>query len=106
MTRRRTNSPIWFYESNRSTNSWWKYDARTTLELEEKYQTYLQNQNLDSASKIEIVIAGNLYIIDFVLQVQYQKSGMGRRRAVKRSHGNSSGEYVKGTAGIYTYSRS
>lgn len=108
MTRSRAsnNHITWFYESNRSSNSWWKYDARTTAELEEKYQEYLKNQNTYDHQKFEILIAGNMYVIDFVLQVQYQKSGIGRRRAIRRSHTQNNSEYVKGTAGIYVYDRS
>jgi len=48
---------------------------------------------------IEVMIAGHLYIVDFKEKVQYQSSGLFKKRKIKRED-MSNIEQRKGTAGI------
>ncbi|CAD1478758.1 unnamed protein product, partial [Heterotrigona itama] len=60
----------WFYEG------WWKYDSRTSQDLEAIY-------NLGSA-QCEILICGMLYVIDFKNNCQYRKHQPYYKRNIKR----------------------
>jgi len=35
----------WFYESDRDRNSWWRFDIKTSMEIEEGFQKYLDQPN-------------------------------------------------------------
>ncbi|KAL1283092.1 E3 ubiquitin-protein ligase [Trichinella pseudospiralis] len=76
----------WFYEGR---NGWWRYDERSNEFIELAYQ-----QNRQS---VEIVIAGNCYVIDFVKLQQSQKSRPYRKRKIKRDYACSTS---KGIAGL------
>ncbi|KAG7199170.1 hypothetical protein KM043_018051 [Ampulex compressa] len=52
----------WFYEGR---NGWWKYDSRTSRDLETIYDL--------GGSQCEILICGMLYVIDFEKKCQYRK---------------------------------
>ncbi|QQP49147.1 RING finger protein 146, partial [Caligus rogercresseyi] len=53
----------WFYEGR---EGWWRYDDRTSKEMEEIYAS-----SQDSGSTAELLIAGFIYVIDFENEVQY-----------------------------------
>lgn len=70
---------------------WWKYEKQASEEIEAAYVLDLK--------KYEILICGELYVIDFQLNVQYQKHRPSRRRHVKRCL--ETDVDVKGIAGIH-----
>ncbi|XP_044734129.1 E3 ubiquitin-protein ligase RNF146-A-like [Chrysoperla carnea] len=63
----------WFYEGR---DGWWKYDERTSAEIESAYLTEIPS--------FDILICGELYVIDFQNNVQHRKYGYGRKRTIKR----------------------
>ena len=63
----------WFYEGR---NGWWKYDERTSIEIEERYK--------QGTKSFELLIAGFLYVLDLDNMVQYRRNDPFRRRRVKR----------------------
>lgn len=69
---------------------WWEYESRSANEIEIAYQQKL--------NELEILLCGDLYVIDFVNLRQYQKESPHKKRKIKRDlkrHGP-----VKGIAGI------
>lgn len=50
----------WFYEGS---NGWWRYDERTSIDIEKAYK-------LDDTSKVQLLIAGYIYSIDFASMLQ------------------------------------
>lgn len=70
-------------------SGWWEYDPRANDDLETAY--------LAGESKVELLIAGYVYLVDLHGMMQYRKSDPGRRRAVKR---DKVGTACKGVAGI------
>ncbi|XP_070557123.1 E3 ubiquitin-protein ligase rnf146-like isoform X1 [Ptychodera flava] len=76
----------WFYEGR---NGWWKYDERTTVELEEAYK--------QKNRCVELLIAGFLYVIDYENMIQIRRNDPTRRRRIKR---DLSSVPTKGIAGI------
>ena len=81
------NGAQWFYEGR---NGWWLYDERTSEELDEAYKT--------GRPQCHLLIAGHLYIIDFVRMVQCRKNEPHRQRRIKRDDVKSTP--TKGIAGI------
>lgn len=77
----------WFYQGKQG---WWKYDERTSEEIENAYLT-----KLDS---LDVLIAGAVYIIDLKNKIQYQKNRNWRRREIKRDIVTAS---RKGVAGMH-----
>lgn len=59
---------------------WWKYDERTTADLEEVY-------NKGQETTVELLIAGASYVVDFKRLVQYPKYRPGRIRKIRRGGG-------------------
>ncbi|KAJ8950610.1 hypothetical protein NQ314_007836, partial [Rhamnusium bicolor] len=78
----------WFYEGR---NGWWKYDERTNEDIEQAYKLDLKN--------FEILICGELYIIDFENKYQYPKKIPNRRRSIIRQN-KINNIIVKGVAGL------
>ncbi|KYM79065.1 hypothetical protein ALC53_10619 [Atta colombica] len=63
----------WFYEGR---NGWWKYDPRTSNDLETIYKL--------GDAQCELLICGMLYVIDFVNKCQYRKYNPRYKRNIKR----------------------
>ena len=63
----------WFYEGR---NGWWQYDERSSVEIEEGYQS-----RVDS---LECLIAGHIYVVDFRNMRQHRVNQPGRFRRIKR----------------------
>ena len=78
----------WFY---RGRKGWWMFEERNNEELEEAFRSGQQ--------RMEMMICGNLYVIDFVRQEQYQKNMPTRKRQIKRDLKSSES---KGVAGLQT----
>ena len=78
----------WFYKGGRG---WWMFEERNNEELEEAFRSGQQ--------RMEMMICGNLYVIDFVRQEQYQKNAPTRKRQIKRDLKSSD---RKGVAGLQT----
>ncbi|XP_063401610.1 E3 ubiquitin-protein ligase RNF146-like [Mytilus trossulus] len=77
----------WFYEGR---NGWWKYDDRTSQEIESRHKT--------GEKLFELLIAGFLYIIDLENMIQYRRNDRSRKRRMKRDL--ISIPDVKGVAGL------
>lgn len=71
---------------------WWKYDQRSNEEIEEAFEKKL--------NKIEILICGELYILDLIQNVQYPKKNSSRKRFIKR---DLKCVAAKGIAGLPKY---
>lgn len=76
----------WFYEGR---NGWWRFEARTNEDLEEKFLT--------GQMSMELMIVGTIYVIDFSQMEQYQKERPNRKRKIKRDMKSSE---CKGVAGL------
>ncbi|XP_063698431.1 E3 ubiquitin-protein ligase rnf146 [Culicoides brevitarsis] len=77
---------VWYYEGK---NGWWQYDERTSSELED---AYMKNQ-----PQCTILIAGNVYVIDFSILHQCRMNDTSKHRRVKR---DLSTRPKKGVGGI------
>lgn len=80
----------WFYEAGQG--GWWRFEKRTNEEIETA-----RSQGL---KVINLVICGNVYVIDINEKVQYRKDGSGRRRAIKNHLELNESKDVKGVAGL------
>ncbi|XP_037076501.1 E3 ubiquitin-protein ligase rnf146-like isoform X2 [Pollicipes pollicipes] len=76
----------WFYEGR---NGWWKYDERTSAELEAAFN--------GGQKRAELLVAGYRYVVDLEAMLQLRRSDPARRRRVKR---DLASEPKKGVAGI------
>lgn len=77
----------WFYEGRKG---WWKFEKRNNDELEELFQ---------SGQKMgEMLICGNLYVIDLYLMIQSQKDNPIKKRRIKRDGDNNTA--CVGVAGL------
>ena len=85
------NEVSWFYKGYRG---WWEYDARTSLIIEEKFR--------ENTSEFEILIAGNMYIIDLENMIQYRSGEKNKSRFIRRDSKKSLSktEIIKGKAGL------
>lgn len=79
-----------FHLCNFMVKGWWQYDARTCEELEEAYMQKLTN--------VEILICGELYVINFKENFQFPKRNPSKKRYIKRDIPRNLD--VKGIAGI------
>lgn len=68
---------------------WWRYDDRTNEDIETAYKLAYETT--------EILICGELYIIDLAHNYQYPKRNPSRKRFIKRDTNNIP---VKGIAGV------
>lgn len=91
------NKVYWCYESRREQKTWWKYDNRTSIALEELYQKYLTD--IDQTFH-DLQIAGEIYEIDFSTKRQYRKNHTGKKRLIIRSSELGPADVIVGTAGI------
>ncbi|VDK74017.1 unnamed protein product [Litomosoides sigmodontis] len=97
-SRKRNRGKVqWFYAARQG--GWWRYENRHENEIEEAYQHGLRI--------IDLLIAGNLFSIDFDRMCQYRKDCSrrgGRTRPVKRiEEGDPSlNGVVRGIAGLRT----
>lgn len=55
---------------------WWEYECRSAKEIETAYQL--------KSNEVEILLCGDLYVIDFVKMRQFQKSLPHKKRNIKR----------------------
>lgn len=72
---------------------WWQYDERSNGDIE---QAYKLNQRLH-----EILICGQLYVVDFENKCQFLKTNPNRKRCIKREKVKDI--EVKGIAGLANY---
>ncbi|XP_015834013.1 E3 ubiquitin-protein ligase rnf146 isoform X2 [Tribolium castaneum] len=77
----------WFYEGK---NGWWRYDPRTNEDIEQAFQLNLP--------LVEILICGEIYVIDITNNWQYCKKTPTRKRSIKRD--KIENLVVKGEAGL------
>ncbi|CAF1106276.1 unnamed protein product [Rotaria sp. Silwood1] len=63
---------VWYYEGR---NGWWMYDQRTNDEID---QSFIRGDR-----RLEILIVGHLYVIDFENMHQYRLNDTQRRRRIK-----------------------
>lgn len=54
---------------------WWQYDERTCQEIEDAYKRHTK--------QCTILVAGNLYIVDFDQMLQKRQTDPSRKRQVK-----------------------
>lgn len=76
----------WFYEGK---NGWWAYDERSNAELEKSFA--------EGKEKMELLIAGHLYVIDFAQNFQFRRNEPKKRRQIKRDFISAP---KKGVAGL------
>lgn len=69
---------------------WWKYDSRSSAELEEAHSSGL--------TLTELTLCGTLYTVSLVNMVQFNKQDPSRKRQIKREHVAVS--RAKGVAGL------
>lgn len=69
---------------------WWKYDSRSSVELEEAHRNALVTT--------ELTLCGTLYTVNLVDRVQFNKQDPSRKRQIKREHVAVS--RAKGVAGL------
>jgi hypothetical protein len=80
----------WFYEGR---DGWWIYDKRASDDIEAAFKSGLP--------KCDLLIAGHIYVIDFVKSLQYRRDEPHRQRQIKRDLPN--GNVTKGIAGLRQY---
>lgn len=68
---------------------WWKYDPRTSNDLETIYKL--------GDAQCELLICGMLYVIDFVNKYQYRKYNPRYKRNIKRDRKDAP---CKGVSGV------
>lgn len=66
------NSIFRYYEGR---NGWWLYDQRTNDEIDQAFRR--------GDRRVEILIVGHLYIVDFENMHQYRLNDTQRRRRIK-----------------------
>ncbi|CAF0932548.1 unnamed protein product [Rotaria sordida] len=63
---------VWYYEGR---NGWWMYDQRTNDEIDQSFRR--------GDRRLEILVVGQLYVIDFENMHQYRLNDTQRRRRIK-----------------------
>lgn len=81
----------WFYEGR---NGWWRYDNRTSVEIEEAH--------LKQEKTVNVQVAGYVYVIDFEKMLQFRHNGQSRKRKIKRELASTPKKdlNIKGVAGL------
>lgn len=82
----------WFYEGR---NGWWRYDNRTSVEIEEAH--------LNQEKTVNVQVAGYVYVIDFEKMLQFRQNGQSRKRKIKRELASTPKKdllNIKGVAGL------
>ena len=77
---------VWFYEGR---SGWWRFEERNNQELEEAFEAGEQS--------VEMMICGQLYVMDLAKNEQYPKNFPTRKRKIKRDVKTSES---KGVAGL------
>lgn len=77
----------WSYEGR---NGFWLFDQETNDALEKSFQK--------KEKSCQLLIAGNIYIIDFNQMIQYRKDAPFKKRNIKRE--KITGNSLKGIAGV------
>ncbi|UJR22450.1 hypothetical protein I4U23_025508 [Adineta vaga] len=67
-----TSRHVWYYEGR---NGWWLYDQRTNDEIDQSFRR--------GDRRLEILIVGHLYVVDFENMNQYRLNDTQRRRRIK-----------------------
>ena len=115
----------WFYSG--ATSGWWEYDERTTKDINDAFEIFTtasekqdskkpkkkrrkqkptkDNQQNDDKSypqtgSCEMMIAGALYVIDFINMAQYRKCNPKKKRQIKRESKGNEVVDCKGIAGL------
>lgn len=73
-----------------SIGGWWQYECRISEEIENGFKI--------GEKELEVIICGEIYIIDLNTRYQYQKNNPIKRRKIKRS--SVSETRKKGIAGL------
>lgn len=81
----------WFYEGR---NGWWRYDNRTSVEIEEAH--------LKQEKTVNVQVAGYVYVVDFEKMLQFRHNGQSRKRKIKRELASTPKKdlNIKGVAGL------
>ena len=80
------NIEVVFY----NVGGWWQYECRISAEIEQAY--------LKEVKQIDVIICGELYVIDLERKIQYQKHNPTRRRNIQRN--SVKNMKAKGVAGL------
>ena len=97
-----SGSFTWFYEGR---NGWWEYEERSVTILETSYNQVADKKNdvnpnsYSTCLKPELLIAGQIYVVDFEHMVQFQKDQPHRKRRIKREEKHRVSD-CKGIAGL------
>jgi len=83
----------WFYQAGNG-RDWWQFEERNSQDLEECFEK-------DSTGKAEMLICGQIYVIDFSEMTQRRKNGTGRIRRIRRGD-RQDGSKCLGVAGMKT----
>uniref|UniRef100_A0A914VGI4 E3 ubiquitin-protein ligase n=1 Tax=Plectus sambesii TaxID=2011161 RepID=A0A914VGI4_9BILA len=79
----------WYYEARNG--GWWRYETRQETELEAAFA--------EEKDRLELLIAGHVYVVDLQLMLQYRKDQPARRRTIKRNRCSVAID-IKGIAGL------
>ncbi|XP_037088495.1 E3 ubiquitin-protein ligase rnf146-like [Pollicipes pollicipes] len=79
----------WLY---RGRNGWWRYDERTSQEIEAAF--------VAQQTSLQVQVAGELYTIDLTSMTQHNDQCHGRRRRIRRDAPDAAATRCKGVAGL------
>lgn len=90
------NMPLWLYGS-RDNTTWWYFQAEHSEIMEAGYQKYEESNHNPQHTEIQLLIRGQLYVINF--SRMKQKSPNGVERTIKRRKPHEEPEGIRGIAG-------